>query len=89
MPSTWDAELIFKVPCPLARRIEDGDGERRQEGKKGQEIEECGETGAGRKGDKGVGQGGEQTGKAEWRKVERRETEKQGKDNWRKKRQDI
>lgn len=46
-----------------------------------------GETGVGRKGGKGAGQGGEQTGKAECRKAERRESEKQGKDDWRKKRQ--
>lgn len=70
---TWAAELIFIVPCPLSGRIEAGDGERRQEGKRGQESEECGETGAGKKGGKGAGQGGEQTGKAEWRMLETRE----------------
>lgn len=46
------------------------------------ESEECEETGAGRKGGKVAEQGGEQTGKAECRKAQ-----KQGKDDWRKKRQ--
>lgn len=89
MPSSRAAEQMFIVPCPLSGRIEAGDGERRQERKKGEENDKYGETRAGRKGGKGAGQGGEQTGKAECRKAERRESEKQGKDDWRKKRQDI